>query len=104
MDTTHYWPFGREYSVWNAAVAALQFWTADLDSEMLSNAIEWVYTAFFCHNPGQHLRNMSEEILFSSRDSNTLHARTEHHSPVEHPMAHHLTSADKEKKAKKNTS
>ena len=32
----------------------------------------------------------------SSIDSNTLHTRTEHHSPVEHPMAHHLTSADEE--------
>ena len=48
MDATDYWPFAREYSIWNAAVAALQFWMADLDPPMLSNAIEWVYTTFFC--------------------------------------------------------
>ena len=37
---------------------------ADLDPQMLSNGIEWVYTAFFCSNSAQHLRNISEEILF----------------------------------------
>ena len=30
MNVTDYWPMAREYSVWNATVAALQFWTADL--------------------------------------------------------------------------
>ena len=64
MDATHYWPFAREYSIWDAAVAALQFWMADLNPQSLSNAIEWVYTAFFCNNSVQHLRNISEEILF----------------------------------------
>ena len=29
-------------------------------------------------------------------DNNTLHTRMDHHSPQEHPMAHHLTSADEE--------
>ena len=28
--STDYWPMAREYSVWNATVAALQFLTADL--------------------------------------------------------------------------
>ena len=65
MDATDYWPIAREYSIWNAAVAALQFWIADLDLLMLSNAIECVYTAFFCSNSAQHLRNTPEEILFS---------------------------------------
>ena len=37
----------REYSVWNAMVAALQFWTADLEVHVLSCAIEQVYNAFF---------------------------------------------------------
>ena len=63
MDTYYCWPFARECSIWNAAVAALQFWMADLDPQMLSNAIEWVYTAFFCSNFAQHLRNISEEII-----------------------------------------
>ena len=63
MDATNYWPFAREYSICNTAVAALQFWTADLNPQMLSNAIEWVYTAFFYSNSAQHLRNRSEKIL-----------------------------------------
>ena len=40
MEATHYWPFAREYLIWNAAVAALQIWTADLKLHILSNAIE----------------------------------------------------------------
>ena len=34
MNTTDYWPMAREYSIWNATVAALQFWTADLEVHM----------------------------------------------------------------------
>ena len=56
MDTTDHWPFAWwEYSILNAAVAALQFWTADHDPLMLSNAIERVYTAFFYCDSAQHL-------------------------------------------------
>ena len=55
MDTTDYWPFAHEYSIWNTTVAALQFWTADLDPQTLSNIIEMVYTAFFYNNSAQHL-------------------------------------------------
>ena len=29
-----------EYSMWNAAVATLQFWTADLEPNVLSSAID----------------------------------------------------------------
>ena len=48
MNTTDYWQMAREYSVWNAAIAALQFWTADLKAHALSSTIEEeVYTAFF---------------------------------------------------------
>ena len=47
MNVTDYWPMAREYMVWNAAVAALQFWTADLEAHVLSNAIEQGYNAFF---------------------------------------------------------
>ena len=64
MDATHYWPFPREYSIWNAAVTALQFWTADLKCHILSNAIECIYTAFFYDNSVQQLQNLPEEILF----------------------------------------
>ena len=65
MDATDYWPFAQEYSIWNAAVTALQFWMADFNPLMLSITIERVYTAFFCSDCAQHLRNISEEILFS---------------------------------------
>ena len=64
MDTTNYWPFAGEYSIWNPAVTALQFWTTDLDPLTFSNAIERVYTVFFCSDSAQHLRYISEEILF----------------------------------------
>ena len=40
MDATHYWPFAREYSIWNAAVAALQFWMEDLKPHTLSDAMQ----------------------------------------------------------------
>ena len=58
MDATDYWLFAREYSIWNAAVSALQFWTTDLNLQMLSNAIGWIYTAFLGSNSAQHLRNI----------------------------------------------
>ena len=63
MDAICYWLFAREYSIWNAAVIALQFWMADLEPHILSNAIERVHTAFFCHSSAKYLRNISEEIL-----------------------------------------
>ena len=63
MNVTDYWPMAREYSIWNAAVAALQFGAADLKAHVLSSAIEHVYTAVFyststpCYAP-------CDEILF----------------------------------------
>ena len=53
MDTTHYWPFAREYSIWNTAVVAIQFWMEDLEPHILSDGIERVYTAFFCSYSAQ---------------------------------------------------
>ena len=47
-----------------AALAALQFWTADLDPQTLSNTIERVYTAFFYSDSAQHLQHVEEEVLF----------------------------------------
>ena len=40
MNATDYWQFVREYSIWNATVAALQFWTADLEPCILSSTTE----------------------------------------------------------------
>ena len=64
MDATDYWPFAQEYSIWNAAVTALQFCMVDLNPLMLNNTIERVYTAFFCSDSAQQLRYISDEILF----------------------------------------
>ena len=36
MNATDYWLFARVYSIWNAVVAVLQFWTADLEPNILS--------------------------------------------------------------------
>ena len=55
----------REYSIWNATVAALQFWTVDLKVHVLSSAIEQVYNAFF-YSTSTHLPcQQSDEVLFS---------------------------------------
>ena len=64
MDATDYWPMAREYSMWNAAIVSLQFWTADLDPVTLGRATEHVYTTFF-YSPSSHtLCQQSHEILF----------------------------------------
>ena len=64
MNTTDYWPMAREYSIWNAAVAALNFWTADLEVHTLSSATKEVYRAFF-YVPSTHtLHQISNKILF----------------------------------------
>ena len=54
MDTTDYWLFAHEYAIWNSTVAALQFWTTDLNPQTLSSATERVYTAFFYSDSAQH--------------------------------------------------
>ena len=57
MKTADYRPMAMEYSVWNAAVAALQFWSADLKAHVLSSAIEEVYRAFFYSTSTHILRS-----------------------------------------------
>ena len=64
MNVTNYWPMAREYSVANAAVAALQFWTADLKAQVLSSAIEHVYNAFLYSTSTHLLHQQSDEDLF----------------------------------------
>ena len=64
MDTADYWPMVREYSIWNAAIASLQFWTADLDPVTLGRATEQVYTTFFYLSPSHTLCQQSDEKLF----------------------------------------
>ena len=64
MNATDYWPLTREYSIWNATVAALQFWTADLEAHVLSNAIKQMYNALFYTTSTHLLCQQSEEVLF----------------------------------------
>ena len=64
MDTAGYWLMAREYTIWNAAIASLQFWTADLAPVTLGRATEQVYTSFF-YSPSSHtLHQQSDKILF----------------------------------------
>ena len=63
-DTADYWLMAREYSIWNAPIASLQFWTEDIDPVTLSRATEHVYTTFF-YSPLSHtLHQQSNEALF----------------------------------------
>ena len=64
MNVTDYWPMAREYLIWNAAIALLQFWTADLDPVTLSIATEEVYSAFFYSTSTHTLCQQSDKILF----------------------------------------
>ena len=54
VDTADYWLMAREYSIWNAAIASLQFWTEDLNPVTLGRATECVYTSFF-YSPASHI-------------------------------------------------
>ena len=54
----------REYSIWNAAIALLQFWTADLDLVTLGSTTEEVYSAFFYSSSSHTLHQQSDKILF----------------------------------------
>ena len=54
----------REYSIWNAAIASLQFWTEDLDPVILGRATEPVYTTFFYLPVSHTLCQQSNETLF----------------------------------------
>ena len=47
MQAEEYWPMAREYGIWNAAIASLQFWTEDLEPVTLGEASEHVYHYFF---------------------------------------------------------
>ena len=64
MDPVNYWLMAREYSVWNTAIAALQFWTADLEAHIVSSVIEQVYNAFFYSTFKYILHQQSDEVLF----------------------------------------
>ena len=54
----------REYSIWNVAVAALNFWTANLEAYTLGSATEEVYRTFFYAPSAHTLHQISDKILF----------------------------------------
>ena len=64
MDAADYWLMAREYPIWNAAIASLQFWTEDLDPVTLGRSTEQVYTTIFYSSSSHTLCRQSEEILF----------------------------------------
>ena len=64
MNTPDYWPMAREYSIWNAAVAALNIWTANLKAHTLGSATEEVYRTFFYVPSAHTLHQISDVILF----------------------------------------
>ena len=64
METEEYWPMAREYGIWNAAIASLQFWAEDLDPVTLGEASECVYYHFFWTPTSHTLHQLSEETLF----------------------------------------
>ena len=64
MNTADYWPMAREYSIWNATIVSLQFWTEDLDPVTLGRATECVYTTFSYSSMSHTLCKQSDETLF----------------------------------------
>ena len=64
MDTADYWQMAQEYSIWNAAIASLHFWTEDLNPVTLGRARECVYTTFFYTSTSHTLCQQSDETLF----------------------------------------
>ena len=64
MDVADYWLMAREYLIWNATIALLQFWTADLKMITPGTTIEEVYSAFFYTMSTYTLCQQSDEILF----------------------------------------
>ena len=64
MNIADYLPIAREYSIWNAAIASPQIWTADLDPVILGRATEEVYSAYFYSSSSHTLCQQSDEILF----------------------------------------
>ena len=67
MNISDYWLMVMEYSIWNATIASLQFWTAYLNPFTLDSAMEEVYSVrnsisleqnqFFSENTSFHQSN-----------------------------------------------
>ena len=64
METAEYWPMAREYGIWNATIASLQFWAEDLNPVTLGEASQHVYNHFFWTPTSHTLHQLSKETLF----------------------------------------
>ena len=64
MNIADYWLMAREYVIWNATIALLQFWPADLDPITLGIATEEGYLAFFYSTSTYTLSQQHDKILF----------------------------------------
>ena len=64
MNVTDYWLMAREYAIWNATIASLQFWTADLNPITLGITTEEVYSAFLYSTSTYTLCQQPDNILF----------------------------------------
>ena len=65
ITAADYWPMAREFSIWNAAIASLQFWTADLDPATLGTATERIYNNFFYTPTRFSLQQLADDVLFA---------------------------------------
>ena len=69
MNVADYWLMAREFSIWNATIASLQFWTADLNPTTLGITTEEVYWTFFYSTLTHTLHQQSDEsIIWSLHD------------------------------------
>ena len=64
METAEYWLMAHKYTIWNAAIASLQFWAEDLDPITLGIALECIYTTLFWKPTSHTLHQLSEDVLF----------------------------------------
>ena len=54
----------REFSIWNATIVSLQFWTTNLDLVSLGIATERVYNTFFYTPTRFTLQQLANDVLF----------------------------------------
>ena len=64
METAESCLMACEYTIWNTAIALLQFWVEDLDPITLGIASEHIYTTFFWTLASHTLHQLSEDVLF----------------------------------------
>ena len=65
MDAADYWPMAREYSIWNAAIASLQFWTRRPLIQSPLVELQNMFTPPVSYSSTSHtLHQHSDETLF----------------------------------------